>query len=38
MAQNLTVMYLKASKLYINVEQILSFFPLGYWLLGLNLQ
>ena len=38
MTQNLSVIYLKASKLYINVEQIVSFFPLGYWLLGLNSQ
>ena len=30
MAQNLSVMYSKASNLYINVEQIISFFPLGY--------
>ena len=38
MTQNLSVIYLKAGNLYINVEQIVSFFPLGYWLLGLNLQ
>ena len=30
MTHNLSVIYLKANNLYINVEQIVSFFPLGY--------